>query len=349
MASNLPTVMVKPGDHGFEEGYYPPAQPGQGWNDFVDANGIVVRVRSTSPVQTVYVGYLPALPGKSLYNIEVLMPGDVGTTRGARYFVVAHPGGQRRETEVHVDQSYYHDVWVSLGVFDLDPSYPDSGRVNLIDATTDAQPEMIAFSAIRWRPVEQQPDQPPPPPPPPPVGTPHPPEVEGFDPPIGTEAERAAVEVWPPTWVDVNPIGNHYSLGYHTGADLNLRNNQDAHAPVFAAADGVVIVARKLRGSWSNVIVIDHGTVDGKPLYSRSAHLENIQVNEGDRVTRGQKLAQIGLFPGSTNNYHLHFDMSNTTLLRDKPDDWPGENLARVRQNYIDGKAFIKAHRPKRS
>ena len=151
--------------------------------------------------------------------------------------------------------------------------------------------------------------------------------------------------VWPRTWVDVNPIGNRYSLGYHTGADLNMRDNKDAHSPIYAAADGVVTTAGRLSGSWGNVIVINHGLLpDGHTVYARYAHVENMLVKVEDTVTRGQKIAQVGQFaPG---NWHLHFDISTTTVLRDHPSDWPGFDLQRVLASYTDPLAFIKAHRP---
>src|SRR3972149_5743860 len=126
MVTGLPAVFVNPADPGFGEGFYPPAAPGSGWTDYVDGNGFVVRVRYTLPNPTMHVGYMPALPAPGRYAIEALIPGDIATTRGARCFVVSHPGGQRRETEVQIDQSYYHDVWVGLGISELNPALPDS-------------------------------------------------------------------------------------------------------------------------------------------------------------------------------------------------------------------------------
>ncbi len=340
MDDTFSTFIVKPGDPGFAEGFYPPAEPGSGWTDYIDEAGFVVRVRWASPTQTMYVGYSPTLSAPGRYAIEALIPGDVGTTRGARYYVVSHPGGQRREDEVLVDQSYYHDVWVPLGVFDLDPAQADSGRVNLIDATSDSGPATIDFGALRWRlaPASLLVE--------PPVGTPQPRAAQGFDSPVGTAVERAGNIVWPRAWVDVNPIGNRYSLGYHTGADLNLRDNRDAHAPVYAAADGVVLTASRLRGSWGNVIVVDHGVLPaGRTVYARYGHVEAMLVSVGDAVWRGQKIAQVGQYaPG---NYHLHFDISLTTILRDDPADWPGFDLDRVLAQYTDPLAFTKANRPR--
>jgi Peptidase family M23 len=340
MSNELPTFIVKPGDPGFVEGFYPPAVPGSGWTDYIDEAGLVVRVRAASPAQTMYVGYTPALPGAGRFSIEALIPGDVGTTRGARYYIVSHPGGRRRETEVLVDQSYYHDTWVPLGLYDLDPALPESGRVNLIDATSDNGPATIDFGALGWRhaPGADEHNELP-------VGNPVDRPAGGFDPPVGTAVERAGDLVWPRTWVDVNPIGHRYSMGFHTGADLNMRDNRDAHAPVCAAADGVVLTAGRLAGTWGLVIVIDHGALDDRHrVYARYAHLENLQVNVGDSVMRGQKIAQVGQFaPG---NYHLHFDVSTTTILRDHPADWPGFDEDRVWANYTDPLAFVKAHRP---
>jgi hypothetical protein len=38
-------LLIKPGDAGFSEGFYPLAEPGSGWTDYIDADGAVVRDR----------------------------------------------------------------------------------------------------------------------------------------------------------------------------------------------------------------------------------------------------------------------------------------------------------------
>ena len=326
-------VLVQPGGAGYTVNAFPPNTPESGWTtQFIDKNGNLVRVRPTSNIQTLYAQYLPALPKAGRYIIEVFIPGTHATSRAAMYFVVYYSNGQHKETQVTINQLLYSDVWVSLGSYDLDPANADSGRVNLVDVTTDEKVRELAFTAIRWRPVTS--------------GGP------GFDAPIGTPEERATPQIWPGKWIDANPYLTKYSLGYHTGADLNMNfpnYNADKGKPVYAAADGVVTYAETLPAStWRALIVIRHAPLpDSTPVYSRYGHVENISVHAGDVVTRGQQIATVGLFgPPAGQNYHLHFDISNTTWLESYPRDWPGEDLDAVKRNYVDPKKFIQDHRP---
>jgi murein DD-endopeptidase MepM/ murein hydrolase activator NlpD len=65
----------------------------------------------------------------------------------------------------------------------------------------------------------------------------------------------------------------------------------------------------------------------------------------GDRVVRGEQICKVGnaegLFP-----YHLHFDLSPTTILATQPWHWPKMDRASLRANYIDPLDFILNHRP---
>jgi murein DD-endopeptidase MepM/ murein hydrolase activator NlpD len=244
-----------------------------------------------------------------------------------------------RESVVEVNQLNYSDTWVSLGEFGVEPKNdPQSGRVNLIDLTRDPVTREIAFGPIRWRPYSAR--------------------EAGFDSPVGTKEERTGTKMWPGSWIDANPFGNHYSLGpnkmaFHTGADLNLPNNLDMGKPVYAIANGIITHSDVHPQSWNGLIVIDHGRLpDGSKVFARYAHVENINVEVGDAVTRGQKIATIGLFgPAEFLNYHLHFDIAasvpgKTNILEVSPRDWPGENEAKVKAFYTDPKKFIKDHRP---
>jgi hypothetical protein len=150
--------------------------------------------------------------------------------------------------------------------------------------------------------------------------------------------------------VDANPYGNYYAvqpgrMAYHTGADLNLPEDRDAHAPVYAVANGVVTYAQKGGGTWGKLIVIRHEMPDGSKVYSRYAHVESIGVKVGQAVQRGAEIGRIGnadgLFP-----YHLHFDISTTSMLGRNPEDWPGVDEARLKRDYVDPIAFIRRNRP---
>jgi murein DD-endopeptidase MepM/ murein hydrolase activator NlpD len=74
-----------------------------------------------------------------------------------------------------------------------------------------------------------------------------------------------------------------------------------SHAPIPAANDGVVVLARYF-GIYGNAVVIDHGY----GLMSLYGHLSSIDVKEGQSVTRGQTVGRTG-DTGLAGGDHLHF------------------------------------------
>ena len=86
---------------------------------------------------------------------------------------------------------------------------------------------------------------------------------------------------------------------YHEGVDFWGTSG----TPVYAPADGVVVLARplKVRG---NAVIIDHGW----GVYSGLYHLSEIDVTVGQRVSQGQAVARIGSTGLSTGS-HLHWDV----------------------------------------
>ncbi len=168
-----------------------------------------------------------------------------------------------------------------------------------------------------------------------------------FQAPIGSTAEIAAGKIWPGRWVDATPYLTPYSYGIHTGADLNLNYpawDSDAHSDVYAMGEGKVIYSKLYSTQyWGNLIIIDHGTVDGLPLFSRYAHVEKPLIAKGKVVQAGDIIAKVGngegLFP-----YHLHFDISRTDVLVEEPQNWPGSNIQVVRVNYVDPKEWLQNH-----
>ena len=168
-----------------------------------------------------------------------------------------------------------------------------------------------------------------------------------FKAPIGSDEERETGNIWPGRWIDATGFLTPYAQGYHTGADLNLNFpywNADAHSNVYAIGEGQVTYAQLYSTQkWGKIIIIDHGTVDGNPLFSRYAHVENINVSVGQSVSAGDPIAAVGngegLFP-----YHLHFDISLTEILRTKPSHWPGSIRGSVLEHYVDPKDWLQAH-----
>ncbi|MBL8045823.1 MAG: M23 family metallopeptidase [Anaerolineales bacterium] len=346
--------------------YDDPATLSPFWQVALDVNGRPYAFRPAAyNLQTLYVTYTPRLIGRGKYYIEVFVPSQNAYIEDAHYIVVDYPGGVRRETTCILNQAIYSNQWVPLqgnivnGVpgdplitqFDLTPTIGDAGRVNVADITfinPASHPSgkfEVAFGAIRWRPVNVAGVMP---------------TLHTLDAPVGTEADRrgpiptgrftaGGFRFWLGNWFDVNPIGSRYRLGsgwaVHTGADLNLDGSvtADKDAPVYAMGDGVVIWARKLTASWGQTIVLEHAVPGEDGLFwARYAHLNNLQVSEGQVVKRGQQICTIGEY--APNNYHLHFDVTLEPILRHTPGHWPGDNRAEVLRVYQDPLEFIKRY-----
>lgn len=174
-----------------------------------------------------------------------------------------------------------------------------------------------------------------------------------FRSPVGTEDERnkMPIDIWPKTWIDANAWTGStppkYLLGkgnwaYHTGADLNMAGDKDAHAPIYSIGDGVVRFAQLVsKTTWGNLVVINHGIVNGKPLFSRYGHVEDMVVAKGQAVKAGDPIAkvgnQFGVFP-----YHLHFDISTTDQLDKAPTYWPGLDMQACKHHFVNPRDWLR-------
>lgn len=92
----------------------------------------------------------------------------------------------------------------------------------------------------------------------------------------------------------------NYTVSYHRGVDLK----GDFGAPVYAMADGVVVLSYKMFYE-GNMIVIDHGN----KVFSYYMHMDSRGVNAGDRVKAGQRIGKVGS-TGTSTGPHLHFAVS---------------------------------------
>ncbi|MFQ3568731.1 MAG: peptidoglycan DD-metalloendopeptidase family protein [Aggregatilineales bacterium] len=329
--------VVRPDDPGFTIFSYTGRQE---LSDFAGTWGWKVYYKSTEArTSKVAVRWTPRIEQSGKYEVSAFVPMRHASTQNARYKVHGIKG-TAGELLVTIDQSLYRNQWVSLGVFEFDRNALNAGTVFLNDLTGEID-RVIAFDAMRWRRVIEG-------------GTPGiGPFADGFDSPVGTSAERRSQQVWPGKWFDASPFGRLYFIGtpseaYHTGADLNLPQDADARAPVYASASGVVTFAARLP-VWGNVIIIRHDPLitSGQVIFGRYAHVENMLVKVGDRVVRGQHISNIGNAFGRW-AYHLHFDLSPTTILETNPEHWPGKNRDALFRNYIDPREFIENNRPRR-
>lgn len=121
------------------------------------------------------------------------------------------------------------------------------------------------------------------------------------------------------------PVDTQFHLGY----DL-ATVRRDA---IPSANDGIVVVAEYF-GIYGNCVIVDHGF----GLMSLYGHLSSLEVDVGERVTRGQSLGRSGE-TGLAGGDHLHFGILLQGLpvdplewwdakwLRDHLDDKMGEAL----------------------
>lgn len=85
----------------------------------------------------------------------------------------------------------------------------------------------------------------------------------------------------------------------HDGIDLGAPEG----TPVLAAADGVVIFSGS-RGAFGNLVIVQHAE-DNVTVY---AHNRRNLAREGDRVRRGQTIAEVGT-SGNAQTPHVHFEI----------------------------------------
>ncbi len=98
---------------------------------------------------------------------------------------------------------------------------------------------------------------------------------------------------------------------YHAGVDLFALDERGrvvagaAHQPVHAVADGLVLFVVDA-GADGQVIIAQHRLPDQQQVYSVYWHVDHVQVDAGQPVTRGQVIAVVR---NTGYNSHLHWEM----------------------------------------
>ncbi|MFB9163308.1 MULTISPECIES: M23 family metallopeptidase [Arthrobacter] len=99
--------------------------------------------------------------------------------------------------------------------------------------------------------------------------------------------------------IDFNGTGGYV----HTGIDFGAT----CGTPVYAAAAGTVVMAGwdVWGGGWG--VKISHGVIQGNALLTAYYHNTNVQVSNGQKVSRGQLIAISG-GTGNSTGCHAHFE-----------------------------------------
>jgi murein DD-endopeptidase MepM/ murein hydrolase activator NlpD len=116
-----------------------------------------------------------------------------------------------------------------------------------------------------------------------------------------------------------------YPGGWHSGIDMHAPVGED----VLAALGGMVIRAEDTQGDYGMRIDIDHG--DG--LVTVYAHLDELLVQVGDSVTKGEVIAACGN-TGNSRGPHLHFEVKEDGEHLD-PMEWIKPRPAYFKDAYL--------------
>lgn len=123
-------------------------------------------------------------------------------------------------------------------------------------------------------------------------------------------AEQTEGFIWPvPDYTGVS----RWKSDYHKGADLMAPKGSE----VLAMASGTVTIAQ-FHYSYGNVVKIDHGN----GLSTLYAHLDSIDVAEGDVVEQGRQIGTVGT-TGDTTGVQCHTEVRQDGALLDLHDYFP--------------------------
>ncbi|WP_047551224.1 M23 family metallopeptidase [Methylotenera sp. G11] len=95
----------------------------------------------------------------------------------------------------------------------------------------------------------------------------------------------------------IDPFNGHKA--FHEGLDFTAAMG----TPIFAAAGGIVSTAEQTP-DYGKLVKIDHGS----GLETRYAHASRLYVRAGERVEKGQKIAEVGS-TGRSTGPHLHYEI----------------------------------------
>lgn len=95
----------------------------------------------------------------------------------------------------------------------------------------------------------------------------------------------------------LDPFNGHKA--FHEGLDFMAATG----TPIYAAARGIVSTAEQTP-DYGKIIKIDHGS----GIETRYAHTSLLVVKAGDRVEKGQKIAEVGS-TGRSTGPHLHYEI----------------------------------------
>lgn len=114
--------------------------------------------------------------------------------------------------------------------------------------------------------------------------------------------------------------GSYWSKGYHTGVDFAVPIGTN----ILAVADGVITKANW--GKSYGLQIVQEVDIKSKKQYCIYAHLSKVLVKAGDKVIKGQHIAESGN-SGNSTGPHLHFEVRDKIRWSDGSDLDPKDLL----------------------
>lgn len=122
--------------------------------------------------------------------------------------------------------------------------------------------------------------------------------------------------------------GSHWA-NYHTGDDLSVA----CGTPVLAATNGTVIIKTGSGWSWAGNWLVQIQTAGAGSLTTWYAHMRKLDVTNGEQVTAGQQIGEVGDL-GNATGCHLHFEVhpNGGGYMEDDidPDPWLAANVGKT-------------------
>ena len=124
------------------------------------------------------------------------------------------------------------------------------------------------------------------------------------------KAEYSAIipSIWPIDRTKLRRVGSLFGMRNHPILNIwRMHEGVDLTAPtgtaVYATADGKISISKVMRG-YGEIIEVNHG----HGYTTRYAHLSARFVKEGDKVSRGELIGEVGN-TGTSTGAHLHYEV----------------------------------------
>lgn len=260
-------------------------------NNIENANvirvGQVLRVRPQAAPGSMAAGPAPATNGGGSVVTPMAMSMPIGEARPLAPPPGANGGVMKTQPKA-VKLPYSEQALAQVAKASVSALAPEPRPEARIETKPEAKPAIVAEVKPEAKP------EPRPEPKPEPKAEPRPAPAPVAQ--TGTDDEDKIDWIWPTVGKVVAPFNENANL---KGLDIGGKPGQ----PVLASASGRVVYAGSGLRGYGKLIIIKHN----KTFLSAYAHNKEILIKEGDTVSKGQRIAELG--STDTDSPKLHFEI----------------------------------------